>query len=232
VVSDVLGKYLPLPVPFPLISQRRHRVKVNRLTSSPQGQWITAFAPSFTVISNILPFFLVMFALFNGVVRPYAQLPVFWRYWMYYVNPSTYWIGGVLAATLKDIPVRCAESETAGFNPPPGQTCAEYAGDFAARVGGYLLDPNANQNCMYCAYSSGDQFLASLNIRREDKWRDFGIFLAFCVSNIFLVYFFVYTVRVKGWSFGFGTVFGIAGKAVDWVEGFFRRNKKKDASEE
>lgn len=49
------------------------------------GQWICAFAPSFTVISNVLPVFFVMFSLFNGVVRPYANLPVFWRYWMYYV---------------------------------------------------------------------------------------------------------------------------------------------------
>ena len=55
------------------------------------GQWICAFAPSFTVISNVLPFFFVMFSLFNGVVRPYSMLPAFWRYWMYYVNPSTYW---------------------------------------------------------------------------------------------------------------------------------------------
>lgn len=46
------------------------------------GQWICAFAPSFTVISNVLPFFFVMFSLFNGVVRPYASIPVFWRYWM------------------------------------------------------------------------------------------------------------------------------------------------------
>ena len=50
------------------------------------GQWICAFAPSFTVISNVLPFFFVNFSLFNGVVRPYSQLPVFWRYWMYYVS--------------------------------------------------------------------------------------------------------------------------------------------------
>ena len=55
------------------------------------GQWICAFAPSFTVISNVLPFFFVMFGLFNGVVRPYSMLPAFWKYWMYYVNPSTYW---------------------------------------------------------------------------------------------------------------------------------------------
>lgn len=49
---------------------------------SSWGQWICAFAPSFTVISNVLPFFFVMFGLFNGVVRPYEMMPVFWRYWV------------------------------------------------------------------------------------------------------------------------------------------------------
>jgi ABC-type multidrug transport system ATPase subunit/ABC-type multidrug transport system permease subunit len=91
------------------------------------GQWITSFSPSFTVISNVLPFFFVMFSLFNGVVRPYASLPVFWKYWMYYVNPSTWWIAGVLAATLDGIPIECAETETAHFDAPPGQTCQSYA---------------------------------------------------------------------------------------------------------
>jgi ATP-binding cassette, subfamily G (WHITE), member 2, SNQ2 len=50
---------------------------------------------------------------------------------------------------------------------------------------------------------------------------DFGIFLAFCMSNVMLVYFFVYTVRVKGWTFGFGPlgrgigkVFGVVKRAV------------------
>ncbi|KAL9634498.1 MAG: hypothetical protein Q9164_004047, partial [Protoblastenia rupestris] len=99
------------------------------------GQWICAFAPSFTVISNVLPFFFVMFSLFNGVIRPYAQLPVFWRYWMYYLNPSTYWIGGVIAATLRDVSVECGPGEAALFNPPPGQTCSEYAAAFVQSVG-------------------------------------------------------------------------------------------------
>ena len=52
------------------------------LFQSSWGQWICAWAPSFTVISNVLPFFLVMFSLFNGVVVPYAQLNVFWKYWV------------------------------------------------------------------------------------------------------------------------------------------------------
>ncbi|KAF4978793.1 hypothetical protein FZEAL_4883 [Fusarium zealandicum] len=190
------------------------------------GQWICAFAPSFTVISNVLPFFFVMFSLFNGVVRPYSSLPVFWRYWMYWVNPSTYWIGGMLAATLDGAPVECAPEETARFDSPPNQTCQDYAGEFAKAAGGYLLNPEATSGCQYCPYSSGNQYLESLNIDASDKWRDFGIFLAFCVSNWMLVYFFIYTVRVRGWSFGFGYVFGGLGKLVALVKKPFQRKEE------
>lgn len=189
------------------------------------GQWICAFAPSFTVISNVLPFFFVMFSLFNGVVRPFAQLPVFWRYWMYFVNPSTYWISGVLAATLTGIPVVCTSSETGHFDPPPGQTCGDYAGTFVQSAGGYIVDTTATSNCEYCPYSVGDDYLATLNISPRDKWPYFGIFLAFCISNWALVYFFIYTVRIKGWSFGFGLIFGGLGRLVDRMKNV---GKKKE----
>ncbi|KAK4503435.1 hypothetical protein PRZ48_004350 [Zasmidium cellare] len=182
------------------------------------GQWICAFAPSFTVISNVLPFFFVMFSLFNGVVRPYNMLPVFWRYWMYWVNPATYWIGGVLAATLDGIPVTCTSNEAAHFDAPPGQTCASYAGAFAQSAGGYLLNPDASQDCQYCQYHVGNQYLSTLNINASDKWRDFGIFLVFVFTNYFLVYFFIWSVRVKGWSFGFDYIFGFLGKLIGFVK--------------
>ncbi|KAM3486740.1 hypothetical protein MY8738_000234 [Beauveria namnaoensis] len=172
------------------------------------AQWICAFAPSFTVISNVLPFFLVMFSVFNGVFVPYQQLTVFWRYWMYYVNPSTYYVGGVLSSTLAHQEVRCADSEAAHFRPPSGKTCAEFANDFIAEAGrGYLIDPNATDMCGYCPYADGTQYLASLHIEPSQKWRDFGIFLAFCISNWALVYFFIYTVRVRRWSFGLNYLF-------------------------
>lgn len=187
------------------------------------GQWICAFAPSFTVISNVLPFFFVMFGLFNGVVRPYVSLPVFWRYWVYYLMPSTYWVGGVMAATLRDIQVTCAPGETALFNPPPGQTCGQYASAFVTTAGqGYLTNPDATSSCGYCQYRNGVEYMKTLNVEPSDKWKYCAIFAAFCVSNWALVYFFVYTVRIRGWSFGFGTVFGGLGRSVDWVVGMFK----------
>ena len=191
------------------------------------GQWICAFAPSFTVISNVLPFFFVMFSLFNGVVRPYSMLPVFWRYWMYWINPSTWWISGVLAATLNNIPIECAVSETAHFDAPPGQTCQSYAGAFARSTGGYLLNPGASTDCQMCPYSSGNGYLSTLNIQANQKWRDFGVFLVFVFTNWALVYFFIYTVRIRGWSFGLGYVFGALGKLVAIIKKPFKKSEKK-----
>ncbi|KAL8921392.1 MAG: hypothetical protein Q9208_005718 [Pyrenodesmia sp. 3 TL-2023] len=185
------------------------------------GQWICAFAPSFTVISNVLPFFFVMFSLFNGVVRPYSQLPVFWQYWMYYINPSTYWIGGVIAATLPSVQVSCTPQEAAYFNPPPGQTCGQYAGAFVTQQArrGYLINPADTSACGYCQFATGAEYMRTLNVLPGDKWRDFGIFLVFCVSNWTLVYFFIYTVRIRGWSFGLGPLFGWLGRGVEGVKG-------------
>jgi ATP-binding cassette subfamily G (WHITE) protein 2 (SNQ2) len=42
------------------------------------------------------------------------------------------------------------------------------------------------------------------------------------------VYFFVWSVRIKGWSFGFGKLFGVLGKVVDKVKGV---GKKKGDTE-
>lgn len=38
-----------------------------------------------------------------------------------------------------------------------------------------------------------------------------------------LVYFFIYTVRVRGWSFGLGRVFGTLGKFVGVLKKPFKR---------
>jgi ABC-type multidrug transport system permease subunit len=163
------------------------------------GQWICAFAPSFTVISNVstncstavslplltlfpqvLPFFFLMFGTFNGIIRPYTQIPAFWRYWVYWMNPATYWIGGLLSATLTGQPIECQEAETARFNAPPGQSCEEYAGSFASSAGGYLLNSSSDE-CQYCPYTTGDDFLKTINIEASDKWRS----ELHCINPIF-----------------------------------------------
>lgn len=124
----------------------------------------------------------------------------------------------MLAATLHNIPVECSSDETAHFNPPPGMTCAQYAGQFADLNGGTLIDGSLTSDCQYCPLRVGDQYLASLNITADEKWRDFGIFLVFVFTNYLLVYFFIWSCRVKHWSFGLGYVFGGLGKMVGYVK--------------
>jgi ATP-binding cassette subfamily G (WHITE) protein 2 (SNQ2) len=185
------------------------------------GQWICAFAPSYTVISNVLPFFFVMFSLFNGIMEPYSLLNVFWKNWIYWVNPATWWVSGTISAALANVAVECAPAELARFNPPPGQTCVQYAGEYVRALGvGSLTNPSATADCGFCQYANGVEYMATLNIMPEDKWRDFGVFLVFCVTNWMLVYFFVWTVRVKGWTFGFGPLFR-------GLEKLFKRGSKE-----
>ena len=70
--------------------------------------------------------------------------------------------------------------------------------------------------------------MRTLNVKPEDKWRDLGIFAGFCVSNWALVYFFIYTVRIRGWSFGLATVFNGLGKVVEVVKRVVRGRRGRD----
>jgi ATP-binding cassette subfamily G (WHITE) protein 2 (SNQ2) len=46
------------------------------------------------------------------------------------------------------------------------------------------------------------------------------------------VYFFIYTVRVKGWSFGFGALFRALGSLVNMIKAPFKgKSKNKDQQE-
>ena len=95
------------------------------------------------------------------------------------------------------------------------------------------MNPGANMDCQFCQLSTGNQYLEMLNIKASQKWRDFGIFLVFVCTNWLLVYFFIYSVRIRGWSFGMGYLFGFLGKIVGLVKKPFvgTFSKKKEQSE-
>lgn len=60
--------------------------------------------------------------------------------------PTDY-VGGFLGVSLHALPVECKPFDLAHFNPPSGQTCLAYAGDWVASSGGYLVNPNATSDC-------------------------------------------------------------------------------------
>lgn len=113
------------------------------------------------------------------------------------------------------VTVTCSSTEIAYFNPPPSQTCSEYASAFVFLSGGYLTNPSATSDCGYCAYRNGVEYLATLNVKPSDKWPYLGIFAAYVIINWILVYFMIYTFRIKGWTFGLGTLFGRVKKLVN-----------------
>lgn len=109
------------------------------------------------VAATLMPFFIIMCELFNGILRHQAQMPVFWKYTMYYVTPFTYWIGGVLTAVLSGTPVICNEDELTLFESPSNMTCGEYAHSWiVSKNVGYLSNPESSGSCGYCEFSWGD----------------------------------------------------------------------------
>ncbi|KAF5860488.1 hypothetical protein ETB97_001438 [Aspergillus alliaceus] len=159
------------------------------LFATSWGQWIAALSADSMVAATLMPFFIIMCELFNGILQPHDNMPAFWKYTMYYVTPFTYWIGGVLMAVLRGMPVICDSSELTIFESPPNMTCGEYAGPWLAEHGvGYLSNPDDTSKCGYCKYSYGDDYLSGIGLDPSKLWPYFGIFLAFSKTPDLCVY--------------------------------------------
>ncbi|KAJ5369504.1 hypothetical protein N7509_014116 [Penicillium cosmopolitanum] len=167
------------------------------LFATSWGQWIAALSSDSMVAATLMPFFIIMCELFNGILRHHEQMPAFWKYTMYYITPFTYWIGGVLTAVLRGTDVICSPSELTLFESPPNMTCGEYAGPWLASKGvGYLSNEDSSGICGYCQYSRGDDYLESIGLDESKMWPYFGIFLAFTITNYLMVYLLVYVRSV------------------------------------
>lgn len=169
------------------------------------GQGIAAYAPNeyFAAVMNpvLIGAGLVSFC---GVVVPFSQMQPFWRDWLYYLDPFTYLVGGLLGEVLWDVEVRCDPSELVRFSAPVGQTCGEYMAAFLAEKPGYLVDGNATM-CEFCQYSTGADYARTFNLKeRYYSWRDVspslfrmtreiltmqtGITALFCISSYAMVF--------------------------------------------
>ncbi|KAL8941766.1 MAG: hypothetical protein Q9216_002051 [Gyalolechia sp. 2 TL-2023] len=167
------------------------------------GLLMMAVSPDLGVAGNVLVFMVCTLNWYNGFVVPYSQMQVFWRHWLYHLNPFTYFLGGLLMAVVGGLPVDCEESDLHRFTPPPGQTCGAYAGSWASSALAQLVDPSATDSCSICIWTTGDQYLKGFNLNPDStggKWGFWGIFLAFTVSNLVLVYCFTWATKIKRWK--------------------------------
>ena len=164
---------------------------LGQLFATTLGQAVSAITPNMFFATLFNPLFTFIFLLFCGVTIPYAALPAGWRYWMYYLNPATYIIGGMTVTELHDLPVTCKSSELLRFPPPGTQSCADYAGAFVERAGGYLVNNGTalvDGMCEWCQYKNGPEYYTPLNLDYGNKWRDVGIVILFIASNLFVVF--------------------------------------------
>ncbi|SPO01569.1 probable pleiotropic drug resistance proteins (PDR1-15), ABC superfamily [Cephalotrichum gorgonifer] len=154
------------------------------------GQAIAAYAPNEYFASVMNPLLLgAGLVSFCGVVAPYDKIPPFWRYWMYYLDPFNYLVGGLLGTIIWDVKVHCSPEELTSFEPLGGQSCGQYMADFFGSNAGYVENPDAMSGCLYCPYTTGADYAKTFNLREEYyAWRDTGITALFCLSSYGLVF--------------------------------------------
>ncbi|CCG84810.1 protein of unknown function [Taphrina deformans PYCC 5710] len=154
------------------------------------GQFIAAYAPNAVSAALANPLLIGTLVSFCGVLVPYSQINVFWRFWIYYLNPFTYLIGGLMTFTIWDVDVHCKSQELAVVSTPNGQSCIDYLQEYLTISPGVnLLNPDATASCQMCQYTKGSDYLATININNYvDGWRDSAIVVIFCISSYALVY--------------------------------------------
>ncbi|RCK57807.1 Multidrug resistance protein CDR2 [Candida viswanathii] len=132
--------------------------------------------------------------IFCGVMVVPEKMPRFWIF-MYRCNPFTYWIQGVLSTGLSNNEVTCATRELLTIDPPSGETCSSFLDPFISMAGGYY-SANDDGSCSVCPMSSTNTFLHAIHALYSERWRNFGIFIAFIAINIVLATFFYWLARV------------------------------------
>ncbi|KAK6397723.1 hypothetical protein LTR65_004971 [Meristemomyces frigidus] len=136
------------------------------------GQAIASFAPNELLASLLVPLIFLFVLLEILDVLAHA------------VQVSS---GRLARPRLHGVPVKCDDSEFAQFAAPPGETCESYVGPYITQAGGYVTTLDSGL-CGFCQYANGDAFGASFNVHYRHVWRDYGIFWAFCVFNLAVVF--------------------------------------------
>ncbi|KAJ5679477.1 hypothetical protein N7462_007721 [Penicillium macrosclerotiorum] len=158
---------------------------------------MAAIFPNPTLAGYANSLFWVALTVFSGTLVPHSAMNTFYRYWIFWVDPLWYFLGGTVSNVLHGVQAHCKESDLTIFNPPANSTCYEYAASFLSQDPGYLTNPNATSSCGYCKFSYGDDYAATLDYYQKDRWRDWAVLLGWCLANMLGIWFFTWLYRVK-----------------------------------
>ncbi|CAL1190688.1 unnamed protein product [Candida parapsilosis] len=87
----------------------------------------------------------------------------------------------MLATGLANTSAECSSTELLTIEPPSGQSCSSYLKSYVEKAGGYIVDTNG---CQYCTIKDTNTYLASVNARYSERWRNFGLVICFIAVNI------------------------------------------------
>lgn len=165
-------------------------VLVTELFSVTLGQAVAALTPNPFIASHFNPFLIIILGIFCGVTIPKPNIPKFWRYWLYELNPFTRLISGMVTTELHEMAVQCKDWEFNSFTAPAGETCESYAAEFMKNAPGYLRNASETVGdvCQYCAFKVGNEFFEPLGQSYSTRWRDLGILIAFTCSNLAILF--------------------------------------------
>ncbi|EGW31336.1 drug resistance protein 1 [Spathaspora passalidarum NRRL Y-27907] len=144
--------------------------------------------------ANLAHLLFQMCLMFCGVLAGPDQMPGFWIF-MYRANPFTYITQAILAVGLANTNVVCAPQEYVSINPPANYTCDQFMGPYISKAGGYVLT-DENGQCQFCQMDSTNEFLATVGSYFHQRWRNYGIFVAFIGINVILSIFLYWLARV------------------------------------
>ncbi|KAM0754754.1 putative SNQ2-ABC transporter [Meredithblackwellia eburnea MCA 4105] len=162
------------------------------------AQWVAALSSNGMMASILFSSFFSFVIIFNGVVQPVSQLPAFWAKWMYHLTPFTYLIEGLCVNAMSGVKITCTPQQFTFLTPPSGQSCLDFMQPFISANAGYAQVVDGK--CGYCAYKSGDEFLATVGMNFSHRYRDVGLMCAYIVFNYALVFILTYLVSMKDWS--------------------------------
>ncbi|KAE8442468.1 hypothetical protein EG329_003311 [Mollisiaceae sp. DMI_Dod_QoI] len=189
--------------------------------ASTFAHMLIAALPDAETAGNIATLMFSLTLTFNGVFQPPNALPGFWIF-MYRVSPLTYLVSAITSTGLSGRKVICASNELAIMQPPAGKTCGAYLQPYSSVAGGSIYNPSATSNCQYCSESNADQFLTSVAISFDTRWRNYGIGFAYIVFNIFMAVLLYYLIRVRKGS-GRGL-----GERLSPLLAFFKKDPAKE----
>lgn len=163
--------------------------------ASTMGHLCISFNELADNAANLANLLFIMCLNFCGVLAGPKVLPGFWIF-MYRVSPFTYLVQGMLSTGLAGNKVNCLPRELITFEPPSGQTCLQYMQPYISTAGGYLTNGDATSGCEFCQIANTDVFLASVNSFYSQRWRNYGILIAYIAFNIIGAVFFYWLARV------------------------------------